>query len=39
MINKNEFDKNPSQCLEHAIREFVATSPANHLAAFDNEHM
>ncbi len=39
MVNKNEFDKNPSQCLEHAIKEFVATSPANHLAAFDNEYM
>lgn len=39
MINKNEFEKNPSQFLEHAIKEFVATSPANRLMAFDNEHI
>jgi len=39
MLNKSEFEKNPSQFLEHAIKDFAATSPANRLIAFDNEHI
>jgi epoxyqueuosine reductase len=39
MINKNEFNKNSSRFLEHAIKDFVSTSPANRLAAFDNEYI
>lgn len=36
-LNKAEFDKNPAQFLENAIKEYVATSPQNQLPAFNNE--
>lgn len=35
-LNKEQFEKNPALFLEHAIKEYVASSPGNRLAAFNN---
>ena len=34
---KERFEKNPTLFLEHAIKEYVRTSPYNRLTSFNNE--
>ena len=36
-LNKERFEKNPALFLEHAIKDYVRTSPANRLTSFNDE--
>jgi len=36
-LNKERFEKNPTLFLEHAIKDYVRTSPANRLTSFNDE--